>query len=261
MIDVTVTHGDTFATLKTLESGSIDLIFADPPFNVGIKYLGCTDNRNDYYEWCEAWIGECFRLLKDTGTIYLMTLSRHIPHIAPLMQARGVFINPVIWTHSTAANNKRSYRNGYQPILVYGKSETFKFNVRAQRRPKSSMVLRWGDDYTTEPQGQLLDVWSDIPFIYAGSVKHKEAVITRGTNKKAHPAQMPVALARRAILFSSDEGDTVLDPFAGSFTTAVACIETNRNFIGIEQSDDYVKLGIKRIAHAQAKQPLPIPNL
>ena len=116
---------------------------------------------------------------------------------------------------------------------------------------------RWGK-WSTEPKGQLLDYWSDIPPVYAGSIRHKEAIMQPGTNKKAHPTQMPVGLATRAIVFSSDTDDTILDPFMGSGTTGVACVQTGRNFIGIEIDRNYYEIAEKRIKEAQMQLRLGI---
>src|SRR6266496_3164068 len=234
-------EGDCLEIMGSLPSESVDMIFADPPFNVGKKYGGKpnTDNRSDYYEWCAAWIEAGFRLLKPTGTFYLMTIPRHVFRMGSEMEKYGVFINKVEWRHASAAHNKRSFWSSTQSIIVFGKTHEYKFNTYAQRR--KSKWLRWGG-YSTKPQGQLLDYWDDIPFVYAGSVRHPEAVITPGTNKKAHPTQMPVNLAARCILFSTSVGDTILDPFCGSGTTGVACIKLGRRFIGIERETEYIEL-------------------
>ena len=245
-------QGDVLEVLQSLESESVDMVFADPPFNVGIKYAGkaSNDDRADYPEWCAAWIAECFRVLKPTGTFYLMTITRHLEHLYPSMKAHGVFINQVNWRNVASTNSKRCFWNEYQPILVYGKTAEYKFNTYAQTRKIAKANMRWGG-YTTEPKGQLLDYWDDIPFVYAGSIAHSEAILKPGTNEKAHPAQMPVNLPARAILFSTDEGDVVLDPFSGSGTTWEAAEKLGRVFIGIEREAEYVAMANQRLAKAR----------
>jgi len=248
-------EGDCLEIMRSLLSESVDMIFADPPFNVGKKYGGKsdTDKRSDYYEWCSSWIAEGFRLLKPTGTFYLMTIARHVFKMGYEMEKHGVFINKVEWRNVSAFHNKRGFWSSTQPIIVFGKSNEFKFNTYAQRRKITQ--LRWGG-YSSKPQGQLLDYWDDIPFVYAGSVAHPEAVLIPGTNKKVHPTQMPVNLAARCILFSTDIGDTVLDPFSGSGTTGIACIKLGRSFIGIERENEYVKLTFNRWAKAHLQPTL-----
>ena len=246
---LTLHNGDTLEVLRGLESASVDMVFADPPFNVGIKYAGkaSNDDRANYPEWCAEWIAECFRVLKDTGTFYLMTITRHLEHLYPSMKAHGVFINQVNWRNVASTNGKRCFWNEYQPILVYGKTAEYKFHYLAQTR-KTEWV-RFGG-YSTGPKGQMLDYWNDIPFVYAGSITHPEAILKTGTNSKAHPAQMPVGLVARAILFSTDEGDTVLDPFNGSGTSGEACMKLNRGYIGIEREKEYCDLSQARWAKA-----------
>jgi site-specific DNA-methyltransferase (adenine-specific) len=92
--------------------------------------------------------------------------------------------------------------------------------------------------------------------VYAGSAAHPEAILKPGTNEKEHPAQMPLGLASRAILFSTDPGDIVLDPFSGSGTTVLASTNLNRYGIGIEDKDEYHDLAAKRIAQAARQEPL-----
>jgi len=244
----TLHNGDTLEVLRGLESASVDMVFADPPFNVGIKYAGkaSNDDRANYPEWCAEWITECFRVLKDTGTFYLMTITRHLEHLYPSMKAHGVFINQVNWKNTAAVNDKRSYWGAYQPILVYGKSESYKFNLHVQRQKPSWQSFHG----KTGERGQMADWWDDITFVYAGAINHPEAILKTGTNSKAHPAQMPVGLPARAILFSTNEGDTVLDPFNGSGTTGEACMKLNRGYIGIEREKEYCDLSQARWAKA-----------
>ena len=248
-------EGDCLEIMQTLRSESVDMIFADPPFNVGKKYGGKpdSDRRSDYYEWCAAWITEGFRLLKRTGTFYLMTISCHVFRMGYEMEKHGVFINKVEWRNVSASHNKRGFWSSTQPIVVFGKTNAYKFNTYAQRRKITQ--LRWGG-YSSKPQGQLLDYWDDIPFVYAGSVSHPEAILRPGTNQKVHPTQMPINLAARCLLFSTDKGDTVLDPFSGSGTTGVACIKFGRCFIGIERESEYVKLSLDRWANVRLQRTL-----
>ena len=245
--------GDCLEILLTLADGSVDLVFADPPFNIGKKYgdnSSSGDLRDDYRYWCEEWITECFRILKDTGTFYLMTLDRHLEWKLPIMAYYGTFINLVKWRNVSASHSKRQYWSSTQPIMVYGKTNDYYFETYAETRIIKPQNMRWGG-YSTEPKGQLLDYWNDIPFVYAGSIHHKEAVMEPGTNKKAHPAQMPVGLPLRAMSFSTEDNATILDPFMGSGTTGVACVQTGRNFIGIEIEPKYYEIAEKRIAEAQ----------
>ena len=225
---IEIHNSDCISMLKNIEAETVDLIFADPPFDVNIKYNGYKDKRTDYNGWCAEWIAECFRVLKPTGSFYLMTITRHLPFTLSEMSKHGIFVNLISWRNVASVNNKRSFWGSYQPIALYGKTGQYKFNRYAQTRQIAPENIRWGG-YSTEPKGQLLDHWEDIPFIYSGSIAHPEAIKKKGTNSKAHPCQMPEMLAGRAILFSTDEGDTVLDPFTGSGTTAIAAKKLSVN--------------------------------
>jgi DNA modification methylase len=230
----------------------VDCVVTDPPFNVGKKYGdGHNDRKDNYREWCAEWIAECFRLLKPTGTVYVMTIARHLEWKMPLMAKHGVFVSLIPWKNVTASHDKRRYWNAYQPIMCYGKTEAYKFNTYAQVRelPKPS----WQDARAERQKGQLLDWWDDIPLVYAGSVVHPEAILNPGTCEKAHPCQMPTGIATRAILFSSDARDTILDPFMGSGTTGVACVRLGRRFIGIEIHEPYCKIAVERIQRELAQ--------
>ena len=251
----TIIQGDCLEVMQTFPDKSVDLIFADPPFNVGKDYGAGVkgDSRIDYRDWCAGWITECFRVLKDTGSFYHMTIPKHLEWKMPIMAKFGQFINLIIWRNVSATHNKRSFWGEYQPIMVYGKTDQWLFNTYAEIYDCG--FRRWGGySEGSEFKGQMKDRWDDIPFVYAGSITHKEAYLKTGTNEKEHPCQMPEGIAKRAILFSSNENDLVLDPFLGSGTTAVAAKRLYRHWIGIELSEKYCELARKRVA--QCQQPM-----
>lgn len=232
-------HGDCVEIMPELEP--VDLVFADPPFNANKPY---NDSRANYRDWCHTWIKQAFTLLKDTGSFYLMTLTKHLEWKMPIMAKYGVFINLISWRNVTGSGCRRQFWLEYQPIMLYGKSKDYKFNRYAETvvgGPK-----RWGG-YSTEYKGQIKDRWDDIPFVYAGSIAHPEAILKPGANKKACCCQMPLGLSNRAVKFSTDEGDIVLDPFLHSGTTAVSCERLNRRWVGIELEESYCEIAAKRI--------------
>jgi DNA modification methylase len=256
MEDIKLSLGDCLDVMGEMESESVDLVFCDSPFNLKKVYGGKKNSddmpESEYYAWCEKWITECFRLLKPTGTIYLMTVPKHLWKMMPMLQERGVFINQVIWRNVTAEHSRRKFWISYQPILVYGKTKDYTFNVYAQVRDIDTLQLRWGG-YSGQPRGILLDYWDDIPLVYAGSVHHPEAIMKPGTNSKLHTAQMPIDLIKRPILFSTNPGDLVLEPFAGLAAGAVACLDTNRRYIGIEKEKVYLDEALARLERERAK--------
>jgi DNA modification methylase len=215
---VQIFHGDCRDILPSLPE--VDLIFADPPFNVGKGYEGFVDKIDNYKEWCADWVEKGWNLLWKRGSFYFMTLTRYLEWQMPLMAQRGSFVNLIAWRNVSACHGKRAFWPEYQPIMIYAKSEDYVFNTYAQVDPNG--MHRWGG-YSTEYKGQFKDRWDDIPFVYAGSIRHGEAIMKFQTNEKAHPCQMPEGLARRAILFSTismvNGESLVLDPFLGSGTT------------------------------------------
>ena len=119
---------------------------------------------------------------------------------------------------------------------------------------KDAKLLSFDGEVTRRSRN--VNYWDDITFVYAGSVAHPEAILKPGTNEKVHPTQMPVGLAARCILFSTNAGDLVPDPFSGSGTTSVACIKLARRFIGIERETEYVKLPLDRWAKVRLQPSL-----
>jgi DNA modification methylase len=237
--------GDCSEVMARMESKSVDLVFADPPFNVGKKYGKQGDNRADYKQWCGLWIAECFRILKDTGSFYLMTIPRHLEFTMPMMADKGVFVNLITWTHQAGLNDGRRFWALYQPILLYGKTQDYIFNRYAETKPETDNG-RWGK-HTTEYKGQLGDLWGDIPFVYSGGAAHPEAIRPEGSGKKSHPCQAPEGLSKRAIRFSTKDNAIVFSPFMGSGTDGVACKLLRRNFIGVEIVPTHFKRAERRI--------------
>ena len=233
MIQTTQTWkiGDCIKLLKDVPDESVDMIFADPPFNIGKDYGETTDdNRADYFDWCGEWIHECFRVLKSTGSFYHMNMVQNLSRLMPIMDEHGELRNLITWKNVCSWGSKKQFYPKYQPIMFYSKTSVYKFNTYAQREPP---FKRWGS-MAGKMQGQMGDMWMDIPFVWAGSTHHPEAILESGTNSKAHPAQMPVKVVERAMLFSTDEGDTVVDPFLGIGASLSAGRRTNRNVYGIE---------------------------
>lgn len=245
---ITIYHGDCLEILPTLSG--FDLAFADPPFNVGVKYENTKDRRSDYPRWCSQWIKQTYQALNNSGTFYLMTITRHLQYLYPMMK-RGHFINQVDWKNVAANANRRQFWPNYQPILVYGKTDQYYFNTYAQTRDNG--IRRWGG-YSTEHKGQLLDYWDDIPFVYAGSIRHPEAIMKTGTNSKAHPAQMPEGLAVRILSFSCPPNGKALEVFMGTGTTLRVAKDLGIKAVGIDLSEKYCELAATRMQ--QPRLPL-----
>lgn len=243
--NITLYHGDV---LKVLSQSKFlaQLVIADPPFNLNKDFDDKWDELNDYYYWCGEWIEQCWSRIAfadNAGSFFLMTIQEHVGAMMKHLDQSGDFKNLIVWFNSSMPVKNR-FCIGYQPILWYvSDAENYIFNYGVERR-HSKVVLPWGRENKAH---SIKDIWDDIPFVSAGCMAAKEAILSPGTKKKAHSAQMPIKLAERMIKYCSNEGDLVLDPFAGSGTTLVAARDLGRKAIGIEKKKKYCDLIIERL--------------
>lgn len=229
--------------MPTVENESVDLIFSDPPFNLGKDYGIDKDKRENYYEWCAEWIKEGFRLLKPTGSFYLMTIQDHLEEMLHEMKKYGLQQNIIIWKN-TSMPLKKKYSVSYQPILFFTKTNKYTYHHDADGQVTTAAI-----PYGKKPKSfTMKDLWDDIPFIAGGCMASKEAILKSDSKAKYHKAQMPLKLANRMILASSNEGDIVYDMFSGSGTFVVKAKELKRNYVATELNKDYIdELIIKRL--------------
>lgn len=238
--------GDCLKVLRQMKGQQIDLIFADPPYNLGKDFGNGSDNwddRNEYLKWCYEWIDECFRVLKDEGTFYIMNSTQNIPFISIYLQQRYNIINDIVWVYdSSGVQSKKKFGSLYEPIIM------------ANKNSKSKYTFNWQDILVEAKTGairNLIDYRKTPPQPYnskkvPGNVWEFPRVRYKMDEYENHPAQKPETLLERIIKASSNIGDLVLDPFAGSFTTCAVAKRLNRKTIGIDLSKDYFKIGIRR---------------
>lgn len=248
-----------------LADGSIDMVFADPPFNVGKDYgQKHIDARDDYEAWCAAWIEECFRVLAHTGTFYLKTLPRHLVFLLPLMSQWGIFVDVIIWKITSLHSANRRQVRMYEAILQYGKTPGYKFNKYAERVVRQNIfpaATRKKKPRLTKPYlGRVGNIWNDIKGLAAGALVSRETILRPGTKRKANPCQTPIALVKRAIVFSTDPRDVILDPFCGTGTTAIAALETDRQYICVDISQEYTAIATERVESWHAGVAYPLNN-
>lgn len=239
MLDSNLTYcGDIIELIRDIPDDTIDCVISDPPFNQNKNYDGHDDNMNDseYFEWCDIWLKEYFRVLKNTGSIYVQINSKKVISMGMLMNKYGYFQNQCIWIkHTNPTPQTKRYAKNYQPWLFYTKSEKdYKFF------PKSEYVMHRYEPYkqigNRNVNGRMVDdIWEDIPDLVSGFLSQSE-VIKDDNGKKIHNQQMPIALAKRMILHSTGEGDTVLDGFMGTGTVCAAAKQLNRKYIGFDSN-------------------------
>lgn len=235
--------GDCLKVLPQLPANSVDVAFADPPFNLNKKYHTYTDQRdtNEYLDWCRHWLWEMVRVTKPTGSIFVHNIPKWLTYSANYLNEVADFRDWIAWNAPTAPMGK-ALQPAHYGILYYAKhlSQNKMFEIRAphQRCRKCGVLIKdyGGKKQQLHPFGPLCsDMWIDI---------HR---IRHNRQRDTHPCQLPIHLLERILLMSSDEGDVILDPFIGTGTTAIAAKRLGRNYIGIEIDPDYVKIAKNKI--------------
>lgn len=241
--------GDCLENLKKLPSNSVDLIFADPPYNIGKKFgenNGDKLAKEEYIEWCKKWIDGCMRILKPTGTFYFMSSTQMIPYLDVYVSEKYFVISRIIWTYDSSGVQAKNYFGSlYEPILMVVKDKE-KYSFYSE----NIMV-----EAKTGAKRKLIDYRKSPPQPYntkkvMGNVWCIPRVRFKMEEYENHPTQKPEKLMENIILASSKEGDIVLDPFSGSFTTCVVAKRMNRRFIGIELEEEFFKMGLRRLGLA-----------
>lgn len=246
-----VVFNDCVETLNKMKEKSVDLIFADPPYNLGKDFGNDSDSwtdRKKYLEWCYTWIDACFRVLKDDGTFYMMNSTQNIPYISVYLQEHYFIVNDIVWAYdSSGVQSKKKYGSLYEPILMATKSEKTKytFNYEAILVEAKTGAKRGLIDYRKNPPQPYNT--QKVP----GNVWEFPRVRYKMDEYENHPSQKPEALLERIVKASSNEGDIVLDPFGGSFSTSSVALKNGRKAISMDISKEYFKIGIRRTGIAE----------
>lgn len=260
---------DCIAGMRELAADSVDLAFADPPFNIGYNYDVYDDERTDdeYLDWSRDWIGEVTRVLKPDGTFWLAIGDEYAADLKVMMQRehRLCCRSWVIWYYTFGVNCKYKFSRSHAHLFYMVKDPknfTFNSDDPAIRIP-SARQLVYGDK-RANPKGRLPDdTWILRPQDAPESFQANEDVWyfprVNGSFKERkgwHGCQMPEQLLGRIIRSCSLEGETVLDPFSGSGTTLAVAKKLGRQFVGFEMSPEYAARAQERVAEATVGQPL-----
>jgi len=240
-----VVLGDCLEVMKRIPSESIDLVFVDPPYNLGKPYNVYEDRKGDreYIEWSRKWLYECIRVLKPTGSLFVVNLPKWSLHYMLILNEKLYLQHAIAWFGLSEPRGK--IIPAHYTILWYTKSRAeFKFNrklldsIRAYPR-YVCLRHRWRGEHIENRVSfeELTDVWYDIH-----RLKHREYRVD------FHPCQLPEDLLERIILLTTDPGDIVLDPMCGTGTTLVVAKKYGRRFIGIDIDPLYVEITKKRLA-------------
>ncbi len=242
-------QGDCLDVLAELKDESVDLIFADPPYNIGKRFGEFRDSwpsDSAYAEWCFKWLALCINKLKPTGSMYVMTSTEAMPYLDLWLRERLSVMSRIVWHYdSSGVQAKKYYGSLYEPILFCVRDEKdYIFNAADIEVEARTGAVR-----------KLIDYRKEVPTPYKttkvpGNTWYLPRVRYRMSEYEEHPSQKPEALLERIIKASSNPGDLVLDPFAGTFTTCAVAQRLERRTIGIEMQDEYIKTGLRRLGIA-----------
>lgn len=241
-------NDDTFNALKNFEEKTFDMIFADPPYFLSDNGITCSGGKmvsvnkgfwdkslsvKEKHEFNKKWIKECYRVLKDIGTIWISGTLHNIYSIGMALEEEGFkIINNITWQKTNPPPNLacKTFTHSTETILWARKDLKkckYTFNYDLMKKLNDNK--------------QMKDVWTTS--------------LTKTSEKKQgkHPTQKPLEILDRIILASTKENDLILDPFCGSSTTGIAAIKLNRRYIGIDNEKEYLDLSIRRYQEIKEK--------
>ncbi len=235
--------GDCIEVLGKVDEPFADLIFADPPFNIGYKYDKYYDKvkKKNYIAWTKEWMSTCKKVLKPHGSFYIAIGDEYAANVKIIADELGLFMrNWIIWHYTFGQQMKTKFARSHTHILYLVKDrDNFKFNADEIRIISDRQSVY--KDKRAYPEGKTPDdVWNEYPRV-CGTFKER----------MDFPCQMPESLLARIIRASTKKTNWILDPFSGSATTAVVAHKLNRIYTGIEISEEYVRESKKRIKESE----------
>lgn len=242
-------YNDIFKAIKKFEDKSIDMIFADPPYFLSGNGITCSGGKmvsvnkgewdktlsiKEKHKFNKKWIKECYRILKDNGTIWISGTLHNIYSIGMALEEEGFkIINNIIWQKTNPPPNLacKTFTHSTETILWARKdlkNVKYTFNYTLMKEINNNK--------------QMKDVWTTS--------------LTKPSEKKCgkHSTQKPLEILDRIILASTKEGDLILDPFCGSSTTGISAVGLNRSYIGIDNEKKYIELSIRRYKKMKEEQ-------
>lgn len=238
-----VINGDCLDVLAKIDDNSVDICFADPPFNLEKSYTSYKDQRpvEEYLSWCKQWLQEMVRITKPSGSIFVHNIPKWLTYYAGILNDIAYFRHWISWDAMSNPLGKTLLPAHYGILFYTKEMRGYKFfDVRAPHK-RCRVCNNYLKDYggkkdQMHPFGALVsDVWTDI---------HR---IRHNVRRDEHPCQLPIPLLERIVLMSTDPGDIVLDPFLGTGTTAIAAKTLGRHFIGIDLDPEYVNIACDKL--------------
>ena len=250
-----IVNGDCIAYLKTLDSESVDLVLTDPPYFIGFDGGKGWDKQwkseQEYLDWCEEWTDECVRVLKPNrmlivwGTLKTDTFIKYKLMLSAYPELRSQ--NEIIWSYNWGGRSKDNFARKHEYAWCYSKGDSYLFNaddIRVERKVKVN--LRTGKEFEK----------GTIPTCIWEKNNHTTSKDFCGW----HPTTKNLEILERMIRAYTNEGDTVLDIFMGSGSTAIAAIRSNRKYIGSERDEEYYTKSLERISNESYSTPVQTDN-
>ncbi|MBN2714728.1 MAG: site-specific DNA-methyltransferase [Deltaproteobacteria bacterium] len=233
--DIKIVQGEAVDVMGQMADASVDLIIADPPYNLGKDYGNNHDQMgfDAYLSFTRAWLGQAHRILREDGTLYVFMGVRFVSYLYDILdrELEMHFNSWICWHYTQGLGRKKGFSPRHDDILMFTKSSRFQFHLDAVRVPQKYYRAR--NNMRGANPG---DVWQFSHVHYCN------------TNRQPHPTQKPEGLMARMVLASSQKGNLVVDPFVGSGTSARVCQQLGRRCIGIEMNPSFVAACHERLS-------------
>lgn len=236
-------QGDCHDLLPTFTPESVDLVITDPPYNLKKAYTSYSDDlqKQDYIKWCNEWLYQLFRLLKPTGSLFVVNLPKWCMHHAVFLDQYMYRQRWIVWDALSVPRGK--IMPAHYSLLYYTKSQDFIFN-QITIKAKETFCLRKSCVQKRERDSgisanEISDLWFDLH-----RIRHRR-------DRDPHPCQLPLAMVERIVALTSKKGDLVFDPFSGVGTVAIVAKLMGRDFAGIEIDPEYLDISLKKVRNAE----------
>jgi site-specific DNA-methyltransferase (adenine-specific) len=252
-----IIRGNAFEVLPKLPAAAFDLLFADPPYNL-TKRFGTErfnqKNSADYEDWLDSWLRLSAPLLKETASVYICGDWRSAAAIQRAGSRYFELRNRITWEREKGRGAKANWKNAAEDIWFFTVSDRYTFNLDAVKTRRRVLAPYRSDgrpkDWTETGDGKFRDthpsnIWTDISVPFWSMPENTD-----------HPTQKPEKLLAKIIMASTNPGDLILDPFAGSGTTAVTAKKLGRDFVAVESDEQYCLLAMKRLKMAKADRTI-----
>lgn len=230
--------GDATEIMRTFPNNSINLICADPPYNLGKDYGSTIDKKDwtEYEKFTQQWLSEAVRLLKDNGTVYIFMGVRFVSRLYTMLENDfGLLFNSwITWHYTQGMGRTKGFSPRHEDILCFVKGKNYTFNIDEIRIPQK--YYRKRNNMEGANPG---DVWQFSHVHYCSKKRER------------HPTQKPEGVMERMIRASSNPGDIIFDPFVGSGTTCKVARDLGRHWIGIDVNQDYIAICESRMVRSE----------